>query len=225
MSRLSSRTLRACAPPLILALLAVGSVVGCERNGDATEDEVVIVTPSGGSGEATTSAGPASGTEGVITLDAITPGPLPGGDDPFCVAVITAVTDYNTALQTYVDDVLAATTAAALSNDLTGINQLGATVNALALDATDRMDDALELTDNKAARDGITGMIEYLEVYLVPVALIMVAASDFEQFNDDITAHTQAQLPVINRQSGHARALENYTIERCGVELKVLTAG
>ena len=60
---------------------------------------------------------------------------------------------------------------------------------------------------------------------MVPVGLIMVSANDYETFNTDLTVHTQTQLAVITAQTGHARALEAYTIDRCGVEFKVLTAG
>ena len=204
----------------VFALLALAlGVTACERDGD-TSDEVVIVTP----GES------AAGDERtVISLPAITPGPaggsLPGGDDPFCAAVVSAVTDYNAAISTYTGEILNASAAAGLSNDMSGINALGVTVNDLAIDARDRMEEALTLTDNKAVKDGITGMIGYIDAYLSPVALIMVAATDFDEFNTDIVALTQAQLNRINRQTGHADAVKLHTEERCGVKLDVLTAG
>ena len=197
--------------------LAALALTACEREDETAADDVVIITPD--------PAVASRADDAVITLEAITPEPLPGGDDPFCVAVVAAITDYNDALQTYIDGVLAATTQAALTNDLTAINDLGMTVNELARDATDGLDDALVHTDDKAATAAIEGMIEYLEVYVVPVGLIMVSANDYETFNTDLTVHTHTQLAVITAQTGHARALETYTIDRCGVEFKVLTAG
>lgn len=198
------------------ASLAAIALAGCDRD-EPESDEVVIVTPSG-------SASPAgSDDDGTITLEAITP--APSTDDEYCTAVITAMTDYNTALQTYVDDVIPATLTAAETNDLSGINDLGGTVNALALDAFDRVTAAKALVDDKAASEGLNGMLEYLNSYLIPAALIMNAANDFDAFNDDITAHTEAQLPLIQRQFGHAQAVKDYTSERCGVDLEVLTAG
>ncbi len=205
---------------MLLAAASALLLAACDDDTPAADD-IEIITPDAASAGAT--ADPPG--DDTITLEAVTPAPLPGGDDPYCVAVIGAVTDYNLALQTYIDDVLASTTQAALTNDMTGINELGSTVNQLGLEASEAMDEALELADNKAAEAGITGMIEYLEVYLAPVAVSMVAASDYAAFNDDVTAITQAQMPVIMAQSGHAAAVEAYTYERCGVELKVLTAG
>ena len=198
------------------AVLTAVTLAGCDRD-DPESDEVVIVTPSAAA------SGTRSGDDGTITLEAITP--APSTDDEYCTAVITAMSDYNMALQTYIDDVLPATLAAAQSNDLSGINDLGGTVNALALDAVDRVTAAKALVDDKAASEGLNGMIEYLNSYLIPAALIMNAASDFDAFNDDITAHTEMQLPLIQRQFGHGQAVKDYTSERCGVDLTVVTAG
>jgi hypothetical protein len=211
--------LRRALSTITLAALAFG-VTACERDGDAS-DEVVIVTPS--------EAPPLADEGPLISLPAITPGPaggeLPGGDDPFCAAVVSAVTDYNNAISTYTGEILNASAAAGLNNDMSGINALGVTVNDLTIDARTRMDEALALTDNKPAKDGITGMIGYIDAYLSPVALIMVAATDFDEFNTDIVTLTQSQLDRINRQTGHADAVKRHTEERCGVKLDVLTAG
>lgn len=214
-SRLALPLGRRAIVAVACASLAAIALAGCDRD-EPESDDVVIVTPSG-------AASSAGSDDGTITLEAITP--APSTDDEYCTAVITAMTDYNTALQTYIDDVLPATLNAAQTNDMTGINDLGATVNTLALDALDRMTATKELVDDKAASDGFNGMIDYLNSYLIPAALIMNAASDFDAFNDDITAHTEMQLPLIQRQFGHGQAVKDYTSERCGVDLTVVTAG
>jgi hypothetical protein len=205
----------------MVAALTLGATA-CERDGDdSAADEVVIVTPSGAPGSATgdTGEGP------VITLPAVSPGPLPDTDDEFCAAVISAVTDYNAAISAYTGEILNASAAGALSNDMTGINGLGAVVNDLAIDARSRMEAALALTDDKPATDGLNGMIGYIDAYLTPIALIMVAATDFDAFNTDIVTLTQSQLTLINQQTGHAASVESHTEERCGVKIDVLTAG
>lgn len=197
-------------------------MTGCERDGDGSAaDEVVIVTPSEGATRGAT--GPSEGP--VISLPAISPGALPDTDDEFCATVISAVTDYNAAISAYTDQILSASAAGGISNDMTGINALGVVVNDLAIDAKARMEAALALTDDKPATDGITGMIGYIDSYLTPVALIMVAATDFNTFNTDIVTLTQSQLTLINQQSGYADSVEGYTEERCGVDIDVLTAG
>lgn len=195
----------------------------CERNGDTdTAADVIIVTPSAARDDSASAGATSEREEGpLISLPAISP----DADDPFCAAVISAVTDYNAAISTYTGEILVASAAAGLSNDMSGINGLGVTLNDLTIDAKERMEEALALTEDKAATDGITGMIGYIDAYLSPVALIMVAATDFDAFNTDIVDLTQSQLDRINRQAGHAAAVTSHTEERCGVKIEVLTAG
>lgn len=184
-----------------------------------------------GDEETTSEAEPAA----PITLEAITIPPteeLAGegdgasglaGDDPYCALMISAVADYNAALTTYVEDVFEAITSAALSDDLDAVNELGFTVNDLGIASRDTLYDAIEhVDDSEAAHDGIAAMINYVDSYTLPIAAILMAAGDFQQLSEDLTALTQSRLSLFEEMPALAGAVQTYTQGRCGVDLEVL---
>ena len=177
-----------------------------------------LATGAGGS------ASPAPAPSGAATATPTAAAEAEPNDDAYCELVIGAVTRYNDALATYVEDALAAVAAAGLAGDMSGVNALGTTVNDLGIDARDALYDAVELADDPAARDGLAGMIAYVDSYLSPVALVMVAAADFPSLNEDLVSLTQSRMDLIEAQAGHAAAVEAYTEDRCGVEIDVMTA-
>ena len=192
-----------------LVLTAVVMVTACEDEttstssfAGASDTAGTSETPTGNASEATPTA----------------------SEDDFCEAVIAAITTFDTAADTYINQALAAVAAAGLSNDLSGINALGPTLNDAAITSREHMYDAHEATSDPAARDGIAGMITYLDSYLIPSAVVMTGASDFDQLSADLSALTQANLSVIEAQSGHATAVIEHTELRCDTEIDSIFA-
>lgn len=182
----------------------------------ACEDEATTSS----SGAAASSFAEASETP---TGAASEPTPTASADD-FCEAVTTAITTFDTAADTYINQVLAAVAAAGISNDLSGINALGPALNDAAITSREHMYAAYEAASDPAAKDGIAGMIAYLDSYLIPSAVVMTGASDFDQLSADLSALTQANLSLIEAQSGHATAVIEHTELRCDTEIDSIFA-
>lgn len=198
----------------VIAGIAIAILAGCS----APAGEPTPTLLADGATDAPTVAPPAS----VSPEPSMSPA---DGDDPYCALVTRAIGDYNDALSLYVDEALGAIATAATTGAMTGINDLGITLNDTGIAARDDMEQAAGYVDDNAeARASILAMVAYIDEYLTPVALVMVAASDFESFNADLTELTQSKLALIEAETEHAATVEAYSEARCGVEIDVMTA-
>lgn len=163
-----------------------------------------------------------------FSLPAITIGPTPeptgdwDDDDPYCDIVLEALelTRLASASQEATMAALLDPNAA-LAGNMAPINEGGFELLAYARDSRALYVEALDHVGDADAKLGIEILIDFVDMYSVPVGEIMAISASFEQLSDELTALTTSASVqgLIAQAQPQQQIVTAYTEERCLIDI------